>query len=222
MLSGGCVVLKNVLFVAVAAAVALGGVGCSKIKSVDSVTSVVVKDIPLEHQLSLLDKYKGRHAWTRSTLEDLQERVDSPNEPKKKVIPRDTKVTIVDLNLVYSGTVTVDDPKGKRIVAGLKCERPLTTEIVDKRLGDIFWFEDPTIRHVEYIRKWGKKTARSVVNHEVFAGMPAEAAQESWGIPDEVAVNEVGNDTEERWTYREGKRSKKIFIIGGVVGRWEE
>jgi hypothetical protein len=222
MLSGGCVVLKNVLFVAVAAAVALGGVGCSKIKSVDSVTSVVVKDIPLENQLQLLEKYKGRHGWTRGTLEDLTERADSPNEPKKKVIPRDTKVTIVDLNLVYSGTVTVDDPKGKRIVAGLECERPLKTENVEKRLSETFWFEDPTIRHVEYIRKWGKKTARSVVNHEVFAGMPAEAAQESWGIPDEVAVNEVGNDKEERCTYREGKRSKKIFIIGGVVGRWEE
>lgn len=214
--------LKNVLFAAVIAAVALGSVGCSKIKSVDSVTSVVVKDIPLEAQLSLMDKYKGRHAWTRGTIEDLTERVDSPNEPKRKVIPRDTKVTIVDLNLVYSGTVTVDDPKGKRVVAGLKCERPLTTEIVEKRLSQIFWFEDPTIRHVDYIRKWGKKTARSVVNHEVFAGMPAEAAQESWGIPDEVAVNEVGNEKEERWTYREGKRSKKIFIIGGVVGRWEE
>ena len=214
--------LKNVLFAAIAAAVALGGVGCSKIKSVDSVTSVVVKDLPLEQQLTLLDKYKGRYAWTRGTIEDLTERVDSPNEPKKKVIPRDTKVTIVDLNLVYSGTVTVDDPKGKRIVAGIKCERPLTVDGVEKRLQEIFWFEDPTIRHVEYIRKWGKKTARSVVNHEVFAGMPAEAARESWGIPDEVAVNEVANEKEERWTYREGKRSKKIFIIQGVVGRWEE
>jgi hypothetical protein len=212
-------VLKNMLFAAVAAAVALGGVGCSKIKTVES---VVVKDIALDDQLKLLDQYKGKHAWTRGTLTDLTERVENPNEPRKNTIPRDTKVTIIDLNLVYSGTVTVEDSKGKRVVAALNCERPLTTEGVEKRLDDNFWFEDPTIRHVEYIRKWGKRTARSVMNHEVFAGMPAEAARESWGIPDEVAVNEVGAEKEERWTYREGKRSKKIFIIDGLVGRWEE
>jgi hypothetical protein len=156
-------------------------------------------------------------------LEDLTERADSPTEPKKKVIPRDTKVTIIDLNLVYSGAVTVDDPKGKRVVVALNCERPLTTEIIETRLGRVFWFDDPTIRHVDYIRKWGKKTARSVVNHEVFAGMPAEAAQESWGIPDEITVSgEVASEKEERWSYKEGKRVKKIFILGGVVGRWEE
>jgi hypothetical protein len=216
-------VLKYLLLAAAAAAVALSGVGCSKVKSVNQVKSLVVKEIALEDQLVLSEKYKGRSAWTRGMLEDLAERVDSPTEPKKKVIPRDTKVTIIDLNLVYSGAVTVDDPKGKRVVVALNCERPLTTEIIETRLGRVFWFDDPTIRHVDYIRKWGKKTARSVVNHEVFAGMPAEAAQESWGIPDEITVSgEVASEREERWSYKEGKRVKKIFIIGGVVGRWEE
>ena len=214
--------LKYLLLTAAAAVVVLSGVGCSKVKSVNQVKSVVVKDIVLEEQLALSEKYKSRSAWTRGTLEDLTERVDSPTEPKKKVIPRDTKVTIVDLNLVYAGAVIVDDPKGKRVVAALKCERPLTTEKIETRLGEMFWFEDPTIRHVEYIRKWGKKTARSVVNHEVFAGMPVEAARESWGIPDEVEVSDVAKEKEERWSYKEGKRVKKIFIIGGVVGRWEE
>jgi hypothetical protein len=216
-------VLKYLLLAAAAAAVALSGVGCSKVKSVNQVKSVVVKEIALEDQLALFEKYIGRSAWTRGMLEDLTERADSPTEPKKKVIPRDTKVKIVELTLVYSGAVTVDDPKGKRIVAALNCERPLTTEIVETRLDRVFWFDDPTIRHVDYIRKWGKKTARSVVNHEVFAGMPAEAARESWGIPDEITVSgEVASEKEERWSYKEGKRVKKIFILGGVVGRWEE
>jgi hypothetical protein len=215
-------VSKYVFLAAAVAIVGVSVVGCSSMKGVDQVKSVVVKEIPLEDQLALFEKYKGRSAWTRGTLEDLTERADTPSEPKRKVISRDTKVTIVDLNLVYAGAVIVDDPKGKRVVAGLNCERPLATEKVEARLGEMFWFEDPTIRHVEYIRKWGKKTARSVVNHEVFAGMPVEAARESWGIPDEVEVNEVGSEKEERWSYKEGKRVKKIFIIGGVVGRWEE
>jgi hypothetical protein len=107
-------------------------------------------------------------------------------------------------------------------VKGLECERPLTPEGIETRLREIFWFEDPTLRHVDYIRKWGKKTARSVINHEVFPGMPAEAAMESWGIPDEVVESEIGTEKEARWKYKEGKRTKYIFVISGVVGRFEE
>ena len=213
--------MKNVFVGVVVVAVAFG-VGCSNVKSVKKVKSVVVKDVALEDQLALLDKYKGRHAWTRGAIEDLTERAPSGNEPKKRVIPRDSKVTVIDINFAYNGAVTVDDPKGKRIVAALGCERPLTPEGIEKRFNEIFWFDDPTIRHVDYIRKWGKKTARSVMNHEVFPSMPAEAAKESWGIPDEIVVNEIGSEKEERWKYKEGKRTKYIFVIGGVVGRFEE
>jgi hypothetical protein len=214
-------VLKYVVIGVAAVAVAFG-VGCSNIKSVTKVKSVVVKDVALQDQLSLAEKYRGRHAWTRGTIEDLTERVDSANEPRKKVIPRDTKVTVVDINFAYRGALTVDDPKGKRIVMGLECERPLTPDKIETRLREIFWFDDPTIRHVDYIRKWGKKTARSVVNHEVFPGMPAEAAMESWGIPDEIVASEIGGEKEARWKYKEGKRTKYIFVISGVVGRFEE
>ena len=119
--------LKYVVIGVAAVAVAFG-VGCSNVKNVKKVKNVVVKDVALEDQLSLLEKYQGRHAWTRGTIEDLTERVDQRNEPKKKVIPRDTKVTVVDINFAYRGAVTVDDPKGKRIVTGLECERPLTPE----------------------------------------------------------------------------------------------
>jgi hypothetical protein len=215
-------VLKYVLFAMASVTIVFTGVGCSKMKGVKKVTSVVVKDIPIEQQLALLEKYQGRHAWTRDAVEDLTERVDSPSEPRKRVVPRDTKVTILDLNLVYTGSVTVDDPKGRRIVAALNCEQPLTPEKVEAKLDELFWFDDPVIRHVAYIRKWGKKAARSVINHEVFAGMPAEAARESWGIPDEIRVSEIGTEKEEQWVYKLGKRNKYIYIVGNVVGRYEE
>lgn len=191
-------------------------------KGVKKVKSVVVKDIPIEQQLSLLETYRGRHAWTRGVIEDMTERVESANEPRKRIVPRDTKVTIMDINMVYNGSVTIDDPKGKRIVAALNCERPLTPEKIEKRLGELFWFDDPTIRHVTYIRKWGKKAAQHVMNHEVYAAMPAEAARESWGIPDEVRLSEIGSEKEEQWVYKMGKRNKYIYIVGDVVGRWEE
>jgi hypothetical protein len=60
------------------------------------------------------------------------------------------------------------------------------------------------------------------MNHEVYASMPSEAARESWGIPDEVRVSEIGSEKEEQWVYKLGKRNKYIYIVGDVVGRWEE
>ena len=214
--------LKNSVIGLLVLVVAAGVTGCGSLKSVKKVGSVVIKDIPLEEQLALEDKYIGEHAWTRSILEDLTEREEVPGEPKKRIILRDTKVTIVEFFFVYNGAITVDDPKGKRISVALNIERPLTVEKIEERMNEIFWFKDPTLRHVEYIRKWGKKTAQSVINHEVFAGMPADAAQESWGIPDEVRVSEIGSEKEEQWVYKESKRSKYIYVINGKVGRWEE
>ncbi len=52
--------------------------------------------------------------------------------------------------------------------------------------------------------------------------MAADAAQESWGFPDEVRVSEIGSEKEEQWVYKEAKRSKYIYVINGKVGRWEE
>jgi hypothetical protein len=54
-------VLKNVFVGVVVVAVAFG-VGCSNVKNVKKVKSVVVKDVALEDQLALLNKYQGRHA----------------------------------------------------------------------------------------------------------------------------------------------------------------
>jgi hypothetical protein len=216
------IVWKNVSSSIIVIAVVIGSVGCSKINSVSKVNNVISKDIPIEEQLLLLEKYKNRHAWSRGVLEDITERDVAPGEEKKRVVLRDTKITIIDMNFAYNGSITIEDPKRKKIDVGLNIERPLSVEKVEHRLSELFWFKDPTLRQVDYIRKWGKKTAQSVANHEVFVGMPSEAAMESWGFPDEVRISEIGTEKEEQWVYKEGKRNRYIYVIGGKVGRWEE
>jgi len=181
---------------------------CAKVKR------QVSKDIPLDEQNSLLDYYKDRSAWTRIVLEDLGEGGS---------IPRDTKIKIRDLDMHFTGSVSVETlKKNKRIVYGLDVDRPLSEDKIHEKMDDIFWFKDPTLRQVDYIRKWGKKTARAIVAHEVFVGMAAEAATESWGVPQKTNVNEVGGKKNEQWVYPVGKRSKYIYIIDGKVSKWED
>ena len=181
--------------------------GCSTVKH------VIVKDIPLEQQETLLKNYRNRTAWTRVILEDLSQR---------GTVQRDTKVKIIDLDFHMNGSVTVEGPKKKKIVHGLNVERPLTVEKLDARLAEIFWFKSPMLRHVDYIRMWGKKTGRAIRNHEVFIGMNVEAALESWGIPSEKKIFEIGGQTEEQWIYTVGNRSKYIYIMNNSVTRWED
>jgi hypothetical protein len=188
--------------------VLLVAVSCAKIKR------QVSKDIPLDQQNELLDYYTDRSAWTRIVLEDLGEGGS---------IPRDTKVKIRDLDMHFTGSISVETlKKNKRIVYGLDIGRPLSVEKVHSRLDDVFWFKDPTLRQVDYIRKWGKKTGRAIVAHEVFVGMAAEAAAESWGVPAQKNVNEINNKRNEQWVYPVGKRSKYIYIIEGKVSKWED
>lgn len=195
--------------------------GCSKIKTSD-VTGVIVKDVPLHEQQMLIEKYVGRTGWARMPIEDMSEK-ENPPEPKKKIIPRDAKIKIVDLNFVYTGSATIQDGKRKKIVAALNIERPLTVEKIEKRLDDMMWFQSPVLRHVDYIRQWGTKTARAVVNHEVFVGMPKEAALESWGLPTLVNLNEIGDKkTEEQWVYKQPLKSKYIYVLDGKVTKWED
>ncbi|HEX6790260.1 MAG TPA: hypothetical protein VF247_03035, partial [Candidatus Krumholzibacteria bacterium] len=66
--------------------------------SCSSVTKVVKKDIPLQEQEAVLAKYQDRNVWTRVTIHDLGDGGS---------IPRDEKVTIVDVAMVYKGSVTV-------------------------------------------------------------------------------------------------------------------
>ncbi|MEE9269303.1 MAG: hypothetical protein V3V49_03495 [Candidatus Krumholzibacteria bacterium] len=216
--------MKKVLITV--AVVCLAAVGCSKLKSVAKVyDKMVSKDISLEDQKMLTEKYQGRKAWTRTMLEDLTER-EIPGEAKKQIVLRDSKIEIVDINFAYNGAVTVMDRKRKKIVHALKIETPLTVEKIEDRLGELMWFKSPMLRQVDYIRAWGKRAARAVINHEIFIGMPVDAALESWGIPTEIRSNDIGSegDTEEQWAYRQSKRPKYIYVRlpKGIVTKWEE
>jgi hypothetical protein len=200
------IVLKRLLLIL--PLVFLVAVSCSKVKR------QVSKDIALDEQQELLEYYKDRSAWTRAVLEDLGEGGS---------IPRDTKIRIVDLDMHFSGAVTVETfTKRKRYVHGLEIATPLTPEKFHQSMDDLFWFKDPTLRQVDYIRKWGKKAARAIVAHEVFVGMTAEAAEESWGVPAKKNINEIGDKREEQWVYPVAKRSKYIYIIDGKVSKWED
>jgi hypothetical protein len=188
--------------------VALAATACSTYKK------VVVKDIPLEEQKYIKDTYIGRTAWSRGVIEDLGEGGS---------LPRDSKVKIVDIGMQYNGSITVQTPnRKKKIVHGLELERPLTKEKIDDKMNHLFWFKDPTMRQVDYIRKWGKKTARAIMDHEVFVGMTAEAAIESWGFPVKTTVNEIAGKRTEQWVYPAGKKNNYIYIIDGKVSKWDD
>lgn len=184
------------------------GFACSSVKN------FVVKDLALEEQQALMDEYKDRYAWTRIVLEDVGEGGS---------IARDTKIKIVDIGMVYGGTITVETLKKRNKVRhDLDLESPLSRKSIDEKLTEIFWFEDPVLRQVAYIRKWGKKVARAIVDHEVFIGMPAEAAVESWGYPATTNVNEIGGKLNEQWVYPSGKRNKYIYVTDGNITKWED
>lgn len=191
--------------------------------SCSSVKKVVVKDIPLEEQEAVLDKYKDHDAWTRVTIHDMGDGGS---------IPRDEQVKIADVAMHYKGSVTVQTLKKKnRIVQGLDLDRPLTPEKIDVKLSELFWFDDPTIRHVKFIKKYGKKTAQAIMDHQLYVGMPAAAAMDSWGPPVSKQTNELQGIVNERWIYPtdNAKKTKALDLQGDaksngalLVKRWDE
>jgi len=206
--------LKRVLVLLFAAVAAM---------SCGSVKKVVVKDIPLQEQEAVLDKYKDRAVWTRVTIHDMGDGGS---------IPRDEKVKIFDVAMHYKGSVTVQTIKKKnRVVQGLELGRPLTPEKIDARLNELFWFDDPTIRQVKFIRKYGKKTAQAILDHQLYVGMPAAAAMDSWGPPISKQTNEQQGIVNERWIYPtdDAKKTKALDLQGDaksngalLVKRWDE
>lgn len=204
--------MRKLILLLVAAAALLA---CGNVKN------IVVKDIPLQEQEAVLAKYKDRNVWTRVTINDLGDGGS---------IPRDEKVTIVDVAMHYKGSVTVQTLKKKnRVVQGLDLERPLTPEKIDARLAELFWFDDPTIRHVGFIRKYGKKTATAIMEHQLFKDMTAEAAQDSWGPPISKDVNEQSGKVFAKWAYPTDTPNKKknVYLEGTTaedlkVVRWDE
>ena len=140
-------------------------------------------------------------------------------------IDRDVKVEIVALDMHWNGAVTVEGPDRRRIRHGLGLERPLTKEAFEEKLNRLFWFKHPDYRYRMNLRKYGKKTAKAVYNHELFKGMKREAALESWGFPDEMNSNEVSGGLQEQWIYRDPRQTGKkryIYIANGLVDNWEE
>lgn len=181
-----------------------------------SVKDVVSLDMPLETQETILNEYQDRYVWARVTLQDLGE---------GGAIPRDEKVKIVDVGMIKKGSVTVETLKKKnRIVQGLDLAEPLTKAKIDSAMGEFFWFEDPVLRQVGFIRKYGKETAKLIMNHQLVAGMGPDAARDSWGKPAKTSTSERNNVVQERWTYPSqilGK-SKNIDFENGKVKRWDE
>ncbi len=181
-----------------------------------SVKNVVVKDIPLEDQQAVLEKYKDRIVWTRVVLQDLGEGGS---------IARDQKVRVIDVSMVYEGSVTVQTlQKKNKVRQGLNLERPLTPEKIDVAMDQLFFYEDPVLRQVGYIRKYGKKTARAIMDHEVFVGMPSDAALESWGSPAKKNTSEINGRINEQWIYPspESNKNRYIYLADGKVLRWDE
>jgi hypothetical protein len=80
------------------------------------------------------------------------------------------------------------------------------------------------MRHVTFIRKYGKKTAQAIMEHQVFAGMSAEAAIDSWGPPISKQVNERDGVVNERWIYPTDtpKKTRALDLKDGKVSRWDE
>jgi hypothetical protein len=181
-----------------------------------NVVNKVVKDFPIEEMDELNDKYMGRMAWTRALLIDLG---------PEGIIDRDVKVKIVALDMHWNGAVTVEGPDRRRIRLGLDLERPLTKEAIEEKLKRYFWFRNPDYRYRMNLRKYDKKTAKAIFNHELFKGMKREAALESWGFPDEMNSTDVGGELTEQWIYRDPRQKGKkryMYIIDGAVDTWEE
>ncbi len=181
-----------------------------------TVDKVVKKDIPIQEIDKLEDTYVGRTSWTRALLIDLG---------PEGVIDRDVKVKIVSLDLHWNGAVTVEGPGRRRIRHGLELERPLTMQSVEERLNRLFWFHNPEYRYRMNLRKYGKKTAKAIFDHQLFKGMKREAAIESWGFPDEMKSIELGGSIQEQWIYKDVRQKTKkryIYIVDGNVDNWEE
>jgi len=183
--------------------------GCGVMKNVK-------KDIPIEDMDQLREEYIGKYAWTRSLLIDLK---------GGGIIDRDVKVNITGLDMHMNGAVTIRGPGRKRIRHGLNLERPVTMEIYQEKMNRLFWFKKPEYRYRMNLRKYGKKTAKSIFNHELFKGMKRLAAIESWGHPDEMKSTELGGILEEQWIFKDPRQKTKkryVWLRDGLVDKWEE
>ena len=176
----------------------------------------VEKDIPIEQMDELNEKYVGRTAWTRALIVDVKQ---------TGVVDRGTEVEIVELDLHWGTAVGVRGPNKRKYRHALELERPVTKEAFETAMERLFWYDKPEKRYRTNLREFGKRTARAIRDNELFKGMDREAAIQSWGWPDEMLANDIGNVVSEQWIYKDPRqRTKKryIWLIDGSVDKWEE
>jgi hypothetical protein len=184
-------------------AIALTGCGVSTFST----------DVPLEFHDLLKQKYEGRQAWTRLTLQD---------EKKSTKIEQDQEVVVKELVLSRSGAVTLVTPNGRtRIVHALELDRPLVLEQYEKKLLDILWFESPDARYAGHKEKFGTRIADAIRDHKILKDMNQQVAYLAWGAPTKV-TSVIKRGLDERWEYEtKNLTSAKIDFRGGRVAHVE-
>jgi hypothetical protein len=186
----------------VVALVALHGGACVKQFSTD---------IPVNFQTVLEDKYLGRTAWTRASLQD---------EKKEIKIEQDQEVEITELGMHRTGSVTIVSKQGrKRVVYPFHLERPLSLEVYEKTLLDYLWLESPDARFSAQKEKYGTRIAEAVRDHKILKDMPQYLAYLSWGTP--TTVEQPEGTQVERWNYDTPNVKGRIDFLGGKVAKFD-
>ena len=148
-------------------------------------------DIPVQYHSILMQKYVGKHAWTRLTVQ---------HEKKNVKIEQDQEVQIVALGMQRNGSVTLLSKVGhKRVVFPFRLPRPLTLEIFEKTLLDYLWLDSPQVRFDKNKEKYGTRYAEAIRDHKVLKDMPQYAAYLSWGAATRVEYPE--GTSVERWHF---------------------
>jgi len=169
-------------------------------------------DIPVNYQSLLQEKYVGKPAWTRLTLQD---------EKKNVKIEQDQEVQIVGLGMQRNGSVTVLSKQGhKRVVFPFHLPRPLTLEIYEKTLLDYLWLESPEARFEANKKKYGTRIAEAIRDHKVVKDMAQYVAYLSWGAPKDTERPE--GSPVERWKYDSANLpGARIDFLAGKVAKFE-
>ena len=185
--------------------VAIANVGCG--------VSTFSTDVPVEFHAILKEKYQGRSAWTRLTLQD---------EKKSTKVEQDQEVVVKELDLTRSGAVTLETPNGRtRIVWAFELDRPLVLEEFEKKLLDVLWFESPEARYAAHKEKFGTRVADAIRDHKVLKDMNQQVAYLTWGAPSKVS-SVIKRGSDERWEYETPNlKGAKIDFRGGRVAHAE-
>ena len=167
-------------------------------------------DIPVAFHDLLQEKYVGKHAWTRLTLQ---------HEKKNVKIEQDQEVLITEIGLHRAGSVSVETLDGKtRVVYPFNLSRPLVLEHVERALLDALWLESPETRYAANKEKYGARIADAVRDHKILPDMPIVVAYLSWGAPTKVVPTKRGQD--ERWEYNTPNLKKALIEFrGGKVAK---